>query len=188
MKTSKILMWVSLIMGGNLFGQSVTINTQASSIAWEGGNVVGKMHNGAIQLQSGVLNLKSGNITGGEFIIDMMSMTNADLPEGVGNNLMGHLKSDDFFAVETHPTAKLVIKSATAFKNNQAKVSAVATIKGNSKPVSFDVTRKAGSYEGEFTIDRAEFDVRYGSGSFFDNLGDDAIQDEIKLIVKLETK
>ena len=34
-------------------------------------------------------------------------------------------------------------------------------------------------------IDRSKFDVRYGSNSFFDNLGDKAIDDIFKLEIKL---
>ena len=36
-------------------------------------------------------------------------------------------------------------------------------------------------------VDRSEFNVRYGSNSFFDNLGDAAIYDIFKLKIKLIT-
>ena len=35
-------------------------------------------------------------------------------------------------------------------------------------------------------VDRAQYDVRYGSGSFFDDLGDKTIYDEFDLVVDLE--
>ena len=118
----------------------------------------------------------------------MTTMTNADLPEGIGNKLMGHLKSDDFFSVGTYPNASLVIASATPFVDGQSTVEATLTIKGISKQVSFDVSRKGQAYDAQLVIDRAQFDVRYGSGSFFDNLGDDAILDEMTFEVHLEAK
>jgi len=176
-----------LFVGATAFGQSVSIDKANSSIAWEGGNITGKLHNGAIALSSGTLELKDGRIAGGTFVIDMTSMTNADLPQGVGDQLMGHLKSADFFDVGKFPTAQLEIQSATAFKGGKATVSAVATIKGNANPVEFEVVQKGKVYEAALVIDRAQYDVRYGSGSFFDNLGDNAILDEITLSVRIAT-
>ena len=38
----------------------------------------------------------------------------------------------------------------------------------------------------ELTFDRSKHDVRYGSGSFFDNLGDNAIKDDIQVSVRLK--
>ena len=37
----------------------------------------------------------------------------------------------------------------------------------------------------EITIDRSQFGVKYGSNSFFDNLGDKAIYNDIKLEVEV---
>jgi hypothetical protein len=39
--------------------------------------------------------------------------------------------------------------------------------------------------KAKVTIDRAKYDVRYGSKSFFDNLGDKAIYDEFTLDLDL---
>ena len=39
----------------------------------------------------------------------------------------------------------------------------------------------------EIVIDRSKYDVRYGSGSFFDDLGDKTIYDDFTLTVKLAT-
>ncbi len=177
-----------LFVGATALGQNATIDMAQSSIAWEGGNITGKLHNGAIAFSSGTLEVQDGRITGGTFAINMASMTNADLPQGVGDQLMGHLKSADFFDVEQFPSAQLEIRSATAFKGGKATVSAVATIKGNANPVEFEVVQKGKTYEAELVIDRAQYDVRYGSGSFFDNLGDNAILDEITLNVVIATR
>ncbi len=115
-----------LLVSGSIFGQSVRINAPSSSIRWDGGNALGKMHNGNIAVTSGELEFQSGALVGGSFTIDMNSMTNADLPETVGANLMGHLKSADFFDVEKFPTAKLEIKSATPFQGGKSTVNAEA--------------------------------------------------------------
>jgi hypothetical protein len=37
-----------------------------------------------------------------------------------------------------------------------------------------------------FKVDRTKYDIKYGSGSFFDNLGDKAISDDFELAVALK--
>ena len=187
MKYISSLLTAFLFVGTSVFGQSANIDKANSSIVWEGGNITGKLHNGSIGLSSGTLEVRDGRIKGGTFTIDIASMTNADLPQGLGDQLMGHLKSPDFFDVEQFPVAKLEIRSATAFKGGKATVSAVVTIKGNANPVEFEVVQKGNSYAAQLVIDRAKFDVRYGSGSFFEHLGDNAILDEITLNVVIAT-
>jgi len=37
-----------------------------------------------------------------------------------------------------------------------------------------------------FKVDRTKFGIKYGSGSFFDSLGDKAINDEFELNITLQ--
>ena len=99
--------------------------------------------------------------------------------------LEGHLKSDDFFGVEKYPTAKLEIKKASAFKDNKAQVTAHLTIKETTLPVEFEVERGEGQMMATIVVDRSKYDVRYGSGSFFEGLGDKMIYDDFTLMVTL---
>ncbi|MFW5891269.1 MAG: YceI family protein, partial [bacterium] len=43
-------------------------------------------------------------------------------------------------------------------------------------------------YKAEITVDRTKYNVRYGSGKFFDNLGDNMIYDDFTLDVKIITE
>ena len=63
-----------------------------------------------------------------------------------------------------------------------------ATIKGHTEEVSFDVARNGDAFDAELVLDRSKFDVRYGSGSFFDNLGDNVILDDFTMRIHLVTK
>lgn len=168
--------------------QSFKVNTDDSTLEWEGGNITGKNHTGLIQLTEGYFQLTDGAFALGQFTIDMTSMTNTDLGGEYGDKLVGHLKSDDFFGVETYPTATLEIVSSTPFRNSRAKVRANATIKGHTEEVSFDVARNGDAFDAELVLDRSKFDVRYGSGSFFDNLGDNVILDDFTMRIHLVTK
>jgi hypothetical protein len=43
----------------------------------------------------------------------------------------------------------------------------------------------ANSATAKFNVDRTKYDIKYGSGSFFSNIGDKAINDEFELDVTL---
>ena len=116
----------------------------------------------------------------------MTSINTTDLEGDYKNKLDGHLKSADFFGVETHTTSKLVFTKVEASGKNSYKVTGDLTIKGITKPVTFDVSIYGSKATATLKVDRAEYDVRYGSGSFFDNLGDKTIYDEFDLVVDLE--
>lgn len=161
-----------------------TLNTKESKIEWEGEKLTGS-HEGTIMFNEGYLTMEGDKITGGEFIVDMTSIVATDL-EGEGKQkLEGHLKSDDFFGVANHPTAKLVIKNAIK-KGDAYGIIADLTIKGKTNPVTFDLEMNGDTATADLTIDRTKYDVKYGSGSIFDGLGDKVIYDEFELDVKLK--
>jgi polyisoprenoid-binding protein YceI len=186
MKTIKFLS-VALFFAASLSinAQGFVADAQKSKVKWLGTKVLGK-HFGTIALKSGEMTLKGDKLTAGSFVIDMNSIVCEDISDPKTNqNLVGHLKSDDFFGVANFPEAKLVIKSSTAFKANKANVTGDMTIKGKTNPVSFEVTRSGNTYTAKIVVDRSKYDVRYGSKSFFDNLGDKAISDDFELDVNL---
>ncbi|TNF77546.1 MAG: YceI family protein, partial [Bacteroidetes bacterium] len=113
-------------------------------------------------------------------------ITCTDLEGEYKQKLEGHLKSDDFFSVASYETAKLVFTNSKPSGKTSYEVTGELTIKGITKPVTFDVSVYGSKATATLKIDRAEYDVRYGSGSFFDNLGDKTIYDEFDLVVDLE--
>lgn len=186
MKTLKILLLSLIVMlSGGLSAQDYKADVKKTEIMWNGKKVTGE-HDGFIKLKSGNLQLKDGNIVKGTFIIDMTTITNTDIENPETNKkLVGHLKSDDFFGVEKFPAAKLEIIKAKPFENYQAEVEGNITIKEKTQPIKFVVKQANKSYVATLVIDRSKFDVRYGSGSFFDNLGDKLIYDDFTVNVRL---
>jgi len=168
--------------------QAQTVDIANSSIHWIGEKVTGS-HDGSISLKSAELDVKGNTITKGVFVIDMESITCKDLEdEEYNKKLVGHLKSDDFFGVATYKTAKLTITDATPFKNGKAHIKGQLTIKGKTKPIEFDAEKKGTEYKAHIEVDRSKYDIKYGSGSFFDDLGDNLIYDIFKLDIALKTK
>ncbi|SMO73100.1 Polyisoprenoid-binding protein YceI [Saccharicrinis carchari] len=186
MKKIKFVLAAFLILAlSGVNAQSYNLDADNATIKWHGKKVTGE-HDGEIQLKEGSFTVKDNRITAGTFIIDMKSITNNDIEsDEYRNKLVNHLKSDDFFGVEKHPTAKLNITDSSPFSNNVAKVKGDLTIKGTTHPVEFEVTRNDNTYTTELTVDRSKYDVRYGSKSFFDNLGDKMIYDEFTLKVNI---
>ena len=175
-----------------LVSTNYNVDVTSSNIVWNGYKVTGS-HTGNVKVKSGKLTIDGGKLTGGSFEIDMNSITNTDMSGGGADKLVGHLKSDDFFGVATYPTAKFVISRAIAIdtKGNY-KIIGNLTIKSTTKEIKFNanVVEAEGVVKatGKITIDRSEYDVRFGSGSFFDSLGDKTIYDEFDMNVSLVAK
>ncbi|MFC5282245.1 YceI family protein [Pedobacter alpinus] len=168
------------------------VDLSKSKIEWIGAKVTGK-HNGEIKLASGVLNAKGNKLDGGNFEMDMTSMTCIDLDASNGNKLLGHLKSDDFFSVEKNPTSKFVITKVQNTGVDKATITGNLTIKGITNAISFpaSIKQKDGvlvAVANGVKINRTKFDIKYGSKSFIDGLGDKAIDDEFTLNITLLAK
>ena len=166
-----------------------SVNTGSSVVVWTGYKVTGK-HTGTVKVKSGNVQFTNGVLTGGSFEMDMNSITDTDLEGEWAGKLVGHLKSDDFLGVATYPTATFVITRAIPqdSKGNY-KIIGNLTIKGTTKEVKFFASAQEANgtvnASGKMTVDRSEFNMRYGSGSFFDGLGDKTIYDEFDLQIAL---
>lgn len=174
--------------------KTLPVDTQKSSLVWTGKKIGGE-HTGKISLTSGTLQVDGNKLVGGTFEIDMNSITNTDLTDADYNTkLVGHLKSDDFFGVEKHPKARFKVTKATPIAGakagaNNYQINGALTIKGKTENISFPaaVNMNENSTEAvaKISVDRSKFDVRYGSPSFFADLGDKAIDNEFIIDLKL---
>jgi polyisoprenoid-binding protein YceI len=166
-----------------------TVDAKTTSATWVGKKVTGQ-HSGGISISKGSIISDGKTITGGTFEIDMNSITCTDItdPEW-SNKLVGHLKNDDFFSVSKNPTAKFEIIKATLKEGNNYDVTGKLTIKGITNEVTFPAMIKMDSKTlvtvAKIMIDRTKFDIKYGSASFIEGIGDKAISDEFELNVNL---
>lgn len=165
--------------------QTKKVDASKSTINWLGKKVTGQ-HSGTVNFKDGALVFKGKKLAGGTFTVDMPSLTATDLTGEYQGKLNGHLKSDDFFGTEKYPTSTLVFKKIAAKGKDVYTVTADLTIKGKTNPVTFDITVAGNTATTALKVDRTKYDIKYGSGSFFDNLGDKAISDEFELTVALK--
>ena len=166
---------------------SYTINPDQSIIVWTGREVTTSKHFGNIYFASGQFEVKSGLISSGEFVVDMTTIDNQDLPEERRGRLEAHLKSDDFFSVESHPTALLSILSSESLADGKWLVSGELTIKTFTHPVEFEMLNSNDGWKANLVFDRSKYEVKFRSGTFFENLGDKLIYDDIELAINLKT-
>ncbi len=183
-----ILSIISLLGSGEDANAIYTVDAERSTVEWLAEKVTGQ-HNGTVSLKEGSFELTEGKLTGGSFIMDMTTIIVSDLSGGSKTKLEGHLKNDDFFGVATYPTASFKITKAVPQGPGKYKIVGDITIKEKTEEIQFPASleEKDGELIGSatLTVDRSKFDIRYRSGSFFDDLGDKTIYDDFDLTVKI---
>ncbi len=187
MKNLKTIAVALLVAFGtlNATAQEKKVDIQKSSIAWVGKKVTGQ-HDGTVSLKDGSLTFKGQNLTGGQFVVDMNSITVNDLKAGQGKEkLEGHLKADDFFGTDKFATATLIFRNVVPKTKDTYTVTGDLTIKGKTNPVIFDMTVKENTASAQVKIDRTKYGIEYKSASIFSGLGDATIYDDFELSVVL---
>lgn len=178
-----LLVSTSAFVGPGKKEASYKVDTQKSVLKWNGKKVTGE-HSGTIKLQDGSLTVDGNKLTGGTFSIDMNTIVCTDLTDASYNaKFIGHMKSEDFFNTAKFPTSTFKITKVAPGKSaNEYTITGDMTIKGVTNAVTFPATVKADgnsiAVNGKATLDRTKYDIRYGSKSFFENIGDKAIYDD----------
>jgi polyisoprenoid-binding protein YceI len=169
--------------------KTLAVDTKSSKVTWGAKKVTGT-HAGTVPIESGSLIVDGDKLKGGSFVADVKSLVVTDVTDAEMNGkLTGHLKSDDFFSVEKHPQAKLVISSVTPKGGDAYDVVGKLTIKGITEEVKFPATVKSDAKKvtanAKVTVDRTKYDIKFRSSNFFENLGDKAIDNDFTLDVNL---
>ncbi|MEN9609961.1 MAG: hypothetical protein RLZZ628_775 [Bacteroidota bacterium] len=184
---------VSLAFHSAAVAQKTTpfmVDAAKSTFKWTAKKVTGS-HWGNLKFTDGVINVENGVVKTGYVNTDMNSIEVKDLEAAKGGDkLTGHLKSEDFFNVAKNPTAKLAIKSTTAAAGGGLTCVGDLTIKGITNEITFPATvsfmDNVMIASADFKIDRTKWGIKYGSGSFFSDLGNKAIDNDFEISVKLE--
>ena len=161
------------------------LDLTTSVMTWKGTKPTGS-HDGIVSFSSGGMIVENGVLKEGEFVIDMSTIKNLDMEgsDGAGK-IEKHLKAADFFDVEMYPTSKFVITSVLDVEGNTA-VTGNLTIKDVTKsitiPATVSTTDGITTFKSElFNIDRADFNVKYGSKRWIEGLKDKFIDDLVEM-------
>ncbi len=190
---SPFLLAVSFLLTSFAVGQAgpaLTMDPAASKVLWTATKMTGD-HTGGVPVKSGTIQLSDMDLKAAQITLDMTGITCLDVDDaGTNAKFVGHLKGADFFDVENHAEASFTttavekIADAAPGKPNY-RVTGDLTIKGITLPNTFDclfwMDGKTARAAANFTFDRAKYDIKYRSGTFFPEIGDKAISDTVSL-------
>ena len=167
------------------------VDAAASELQWHGSKLA-YGHTGVINLTEGSLSLDKGNITAGNFTVDMKSIKEVGATDAdAATKLAGHLSSPDFFDAEKFPTSKFEVTGCTENKTDSTThtIKGNLTIKDQTKNIEFPAKVAAEGNNltatANFTINRNDWGVTYGSG-LSGAIGDKVIGDNIDYKVTLK--
>tara|TARA_Y100001970_G_C14175403_1_gene826670 strand:+ start:96 stop:698 length:603 start_codon:yes stop_codon:yes gene_type:complete len=182
-----ILFYLSLIFPSN----SYSLDNESTSLEWVGSKITGS-HNGNVQFSYGEIILDDKTILSGKLSVDMSTIDNQDISDlKYRGYLVNHLKSEDFFSVDSFPHAHLTILKHLEVSDEYKKLGFNAlvhcelTIKDITHPINIpmvlDVYTNHAIAKGSINIDRTLYNIRYKSKSIFPNIGDKFIYDDFTL-------
>lgn len=181
------------------------LDLATSQMTWVGTKKVGDKHDGTFSLTEGKISVKDGQITAGNFVIDIKSLKVMDLKDTTANKkLAGHLLSKDFFEAEKFATASFEITAVAPFKKEEGEkkddkkdaeysiadpthtVTGNLELKGVKKSIAFPAKIKIedgkAEAEAKFNINRKDFGMSYGTE---ESLGDKMINNAVNIGLKL---
>ena len=186
MKNLKFIFIILLAFSSTLVSaQRKKIDPSKTTIEWIA-KKIGSEYRGSIKLKQGNLVFKKARLTGGSFIVDMNSIIPTDQQGRYIGYLKEHLKSEDFFNTGNYKTAVMVFKRIADNGNGKYTVTADLTIRNITHPVQFEALINGNTATANIKIDRTKYGIIYGSGSFFENLGEKLIDDIFELNIKLK--
>jgi polyisoprenoid-binding protein YceI len=191
-------LFVPLFFSAQLLAQqALPVDPSASMVMWTGTKITGE-HTGNVKLAQGTITMNGTDLGAADITVDMGSITVTDLEDPDSNaKLLNHLESPDFFDTQHHVLATFrttkveKLTNAGAGKPNY-RITGDLTIKGITHPVTFDCLvrqdGKAVRAAANLVFDRTKYDIRYRSGSFFPEIGDKAISDEVSLTFDIKAE
>ena len=172
---------------------SLPVDTAASVVYWKGTKFGGRgKHEGTLRLSRGEVEVCGSALVGGVFTIDMRSIEITDIPEHEPvprERLRNHLMDDDFFAVETYPTAVFQISDVEAVGEDSSRISGELTMRGRTRRIAFGARVPEQSVEAvrasaRFSIDRQLWGVAYRGSELTNDLVDDEIYLDVRLAAR----
>lgn len=150
---------------------TLIVSIKKSKIDWVATEMRGtKRRTGIITFKDGFFLSRNSEIVGGIFTVDMESMDVSDVPihENIAReNLITHLKSEDFFNVTHYPISTLELTKVQKNKNDSLKISGNLTIREVTKNIEFFAQQKDGNFRTNFTFNRLDWNIAY-EGSWAD--------------------
>lgn len=190
----------TLVAGGEPGKETITktaatlnVDPAKSQLIWTARKVGGE-HTGTVNIAKGTLHVEGNKLVGGEFVMDMTSITDTDITnEMMNGKLTAHLKSEDFFSVEKHPTSTFAITKVAPIAGAKAgepnySITGDLSIKGITKSITFPATvnfmNKSAEATATFDVDRTQWDIKYRA-AIIGTAADKIIEDHFTIALKV---
>lgn len=175
---------MQLITANPVIDGKIAINLDKSTIFWRATMLFSfGEHYGNVNFKEGFVEFDNGKIIGGSFTVDMNSIINTD--SDYSQDLIDHLKNEDFFEVNTYPESKLEFTSFEYVDTNRQKIDGNLTIKDITNIIELfnvEYVPNESKIRTKFKIDRTDFGINYNSKGFA-KVKNYAISDAIELEV-----
>lgn len=164
-----------------------------SRVDWAAGKplIAGYTHRGYFPVSGGSIEVGE-DAASGSFTINMAGLVVTSLgggKDGQESGLERHLKNEDFFDTNTYPTATFEVTSVAPAPQGGYVVNGTLTLKDVTRPVSIpaNIYLENGQLHvhADFSIDRTEWGITFGSASLFASLAENAIGDTVDLSLKI---
>ena len=157
--------------------EELRFSQAGGEITWVGSRIIGGRHDGGFREFEGKITVSGGRAETSslEFTINLQSIWSDN------ERLTAHLKNDDFFDVDNHPTGTFVSTSVVEGGEGDAThtITGNLTLRGTTRSVTFpakiEVSDQTLRAQGEFELDRMQF------GIAFRGPADNLIRDKAKV-------
>ena len=138
----KMILTVTILGTTLISFKSITIETykadvNESIVEWASSRTW-KTHNGTVNITIGHFDFENGQLSSGDFTLNMSSIKILDIPakSKMNTKLKDHLNSSGFFSTENHPTGKFII-TGSEVQGGKTLVKGALTLKDITHDVLF---------------------------------------------------
>jgi len=170
------------------------VDVEKSVVRWVGRNLVNQ-HDGTVGLSEATIELDRGRLVGGKAVIDMSSIHCRDIEDhSLAKVLIDHLRTGDFFLVDSYPTATFELGAAkpidaAAPGSPNYRIEGTLNLRGRSAKLEFPAllgfSDTTIALQAHFDFDRVQWGSKYGSGRVFEALGQHLVNDLISISFQL---
>lgn len=167
---------ILLFVFATVQSQNQELNIKNSELSWTGKAAFNAYAlTGSLKAEEGQITIEDNRIQSLKVTINMKSLDHEN------RDLKKHLRSADFFEVNTYTTATFNLLEPAQIVNGKAVVKGTMTIKGQSQQETIEVTIKGDTLSFDHIMDRTAYGIKYNSPSFFKKMKENAIADNFEL-------
>ena len=176
MKIIRNLFFLLMASFASIQAQELQLITASSTFEWTGKAAFSAYSlTGTLTATNGILSVSNDSIITLKVTIDMKSLDHEN------GDLKKHLRSKDFFEVNTFTKAQFKLTQPAIISNNTVSLIGEMTIKDVTHPETIIASFNGQKLTFSHTMNRTIYGVKFNSPSIFKKLKENAIADQFEL-------